>query len=354
MKTKPLFSRSEALVDSILARTLQGSGYRVFASVRLSDVLSKGPGETLPPAEFNFFTRAHVDFVITTDDYQPQPVFGIEFDGPHHRERRQRERDIIKNRLCKKAGFPLLRIGADEIRTHDEVDLLSYMLDRFLSWEREYPEIIQHIERISQEVAPAVLEHWIEEWDPALDPYFHFNCAHPFPGLKKVIMRLRSSGVAVSRLEVKPDTRFLALWETVYLNCSKDDEFWGVRHRVVIRDIKVPGEKVIVEVVREAAVRAWLPLEASVPSVIPPLMEAKSLRELEEINSLWERRLKGMWFPAIPGILPSDIAESFAEYLAFRAAEEQWQTIMRHGRSGGQPHATPDGRRTFARRPPVN
>jgi hypothetical protein len=177
------------------------------------------------------------------------------------------------------------------------------------------------------------LLHVLLEGFVRIDPYFHFDCAHPFPGLKKVIMRLRNSGVAVSRLEVKPDTRFLASGATVYLNCSKDDEFWGVRYRVVIRDIKVPGEKVIVEAVRDAAVRAWLPLEASVPSGIPSLMEAKSLRELEVISSLWERRLKGMWFPAIPGILPSGFAESFAKYLAFRAAEEQWQTTIGHGRA---------------------
>jgi len=335
MKTKRLFSRSEALVDSILSRMLQNSGYRVFPSVRLSDVLSKEPGETLTASEFSFFTRAHIDFVIATDDYQPQPVFGVEFDGPLHRERRQRERDTVKNRLCKKAGFSLLRIGADEIRTHDDINLLSYMLDRFLSWGREYPEILQHIERISEEVSPAVLEHWIEEGDPALDPYFHFDCAHPFPGLKKVVARLRSNGVALSPLEINADTRYCATGAPVASNCSKDDEFWGVRHRVVIRDVRVPGKDVVVEAVREAEVRSWLPLETSVPSVIPPLMEAKSLRELEVISSLWKRRIRGMWFPSIPGILPSGIAESFAEYLAFRAAEEQWQNMMKRLRIGG-------------------
>jgi hypothetical protein len=336
MKTKPLFSRPEALVDRILARTLHGSGYRVFASVRLSDVLVKEPRERLPSAEFDFFTRSHIDFVIATTD--SLPVFGIEFDGPHHKERRQQERDALKNRLCKQAGFPLLRIGADEIRAHDEVDLLSYMLDRFLSWESECPAILQHIARISQEVPSEILEIWVENGDPALDPYFHFDCAHPFPGLKKVTARLRNSGVALNRFELKPNTPFLASGAPVLLNCSKDDEFWGVKHRVVIRDLKAPSKRVIVEAIREATVRSWLPLDTSVPAAIPPLTGAKSARELKEINSLWERRLKGMWFPSIPGIVPSDIAEGFAEYLAFQDAEEQWQAIIKHRQvGGGQP-----------------
>jgi hypothetical protein len=341
MKTKHLFSRPEAVIDSILSRTLQDSGYRVFPSVRLSDVLTKEPGESLSAEEFAFFTKAHVDFVIATDDCQPRPIFGIEFDGPYHREKRQQERDVLKNRLCKKAGFPLLRIGADEIRSHDEVDLLSYMIDRFLSWESEYPEIMQHIERVSQEVSPAVLEHWIEEWDPVLDPYFHFGCAHPFPGLQKVMARLRESGIALSPLEVKPDTQFMASGALECANCSRNDGFWGARHRVVIRNIRAPDQEVFVDVVREAAVRSWLPVETSISSILPLLTEARSPKELEEINAVWERRLKGMWFPSIPGILPSDIAENFAEYLAFRAAEEQWQTALKHRRvNGGQPQAS--------------
>ena len=338
MKTKSLFSRSEAVVDSIISQALQGSGFRAFPSVRLSDILMKDVGEYLPPAEFDFLTRAHIDFVIATDVRSPLPVFGIEFDGPHHKEHRQRERDILKNRLCKSAGFPLLRIGADDIRRYEEVDLLTHMLDRFLSWDREYPSIMRHIEQVAQEVSPETLERWCEEGDPFLDPHFHFDCAHPFPGLKRVLARFSASGVALAQQEVKAETQFLASVTPVCFGSTGDDQFWGARHRVIVRDLTKPGRGVIVEVEREVAIRSWLPLDTFIPCSIPSLFEAKSTKEIDEISALLERRIKGMWVPCIPGISPSGIAESFSEYLALRAAEELLLNAEKHYRGDvGQP-----------------
>src|SRR5882672_5117138 len=137
LHTKRLLFLSEPNVDSILKRRLSHRGYRICPKVRLADVIGRPPkAKRLPQRAFEYLLTAHLDFLVTRNDV---PVFAVEFDGTHHlTDAKTIERDYLKNRLCKAAGLPILRIMSREIREHERVTLLDYMLMRYLAWEKGF------------------------------------------------------------------------------------------------------------------------------------------------------------------------------------------------------------------------
>src|SRR5213593_229380 len=113
-KVERLLNRQEQGVDRILRHRLPQQSYQIFPCVRLQDVIKRGwsaraVDEHLPADVFDFWRMSHLDFVVATRD-RTEPLFAVEFDGPYHRGPEQVARDILKNRLCKEAGLPLLRI----------------------------------------------------------------------------------------------------------------------------------------------------------------------------------------------------------------------------------------------------
>lgn len=78
-------------------------------------------------------------------------------------------------------------------------------------------------------------------------------------------------------------------------------------------------EQIVFSTVRTAFVRAWLPTDTDIPSTkdLPWILDCRTDQDLAN----WKRRMEGMWFPSIPGVSAWDIAENFAEYLAFKAVE---------------------------------
>lgn len=103
----------EALVLRELDRIAADNGYRVFAKTRISDVLNRS-GRYLTQSEFNLYSHGHFDFLLV--DETSRPVMGIEYDGPRHLESDQIRRDVIKNSLCREAGFGLLRVQDHHVR----------------------------------------------------------------------------------------------------------------------------------------------------------------------------------------------------------------------------------------------
>jgi hypothetical protein len=104
-------SKGEAKLHS-LTESLFGGGIssRVHLKPRLADIFDID----LPlwtSDERTFMLMAHFDILITDDDFNPK--FAIEFDGLFHSNQRQRERDNLKNRICQKAFFQLVRIRED-------------------------------------------------------------------------------------------------------------------------------------------------------------------------------------------------------------------------------------------------
>jgi very-short-patch-repair endonuclease len=103
------------------------NGLRVFSKPRLSDVIGKGDTRLIQ-REFDFYTRAHVDFAIT--DTTSKPIMIIEYDGPFHTDSKQVERDKIKDALCVDAGLGILRINANHVtRLYRGISVLRWIVE---------------------------------------------------------------------------------------------------------------------------------------------------------------------------------------------------------------------------------
>jgi very-short-patch-repair endonuclease len=107
-----LLNKSEGVVFRELQTIADDNALRVFAKTRLSDVIEKGTSR-LTQREFDYYTRAHCDFVVV--DAALHPVMVVEYDGPTHSDEVQVERDKIKDSLCRSADLGLLRINANHV-----------------------------------------------------------------------------------------------------------------------------------------------------------------------------------------------------------------------------------------------
>jgi hypothetical protein len=94
--------------------------------------------ERLSPAEFDLYARGASDFLVFDAEYEPK--FVVEFDGFGPDDVRQVTRDRIKNALCARAGLPLLRIGADDLREREETSILEWLCAAYVASERELDE----------------------------------------------------------------------------------------------------------------------------------------------------------------------------------------------------------------------
>jgi hypothetical protein len=135
MRTQRITNRSEALAERIIRTTLAGAGWSVAIKLPLQVVLDREQ-EALPYEEFQLLTRGHLDFTIY-DAVDHRPAFAIEFDGLGHDDPRQIKRDVTKNRLCARAGLPLIRIGFAELHEQEQMTVLGWLIERFVTWERD-------------------------------------------------------------------------------------------------------------------------------------------------------------------------------------------------------------------------
>jgi hypothetical protein len=118
---------TEEIVLKELSAIIADNGLRVFTKLRLSDVIESNTH--LDRELFSYFTRSHFDFLITT--HEAKPVMAIEYDGQQfHSKPEQVARDTKKNWLCKEAGLPILRIGANHVfRKYRGMTLLRWIIE---------------------------------------------------------------------------------------------------------------------------------------------------------------------------------------------------------------------------------
>ncbi|GAB6275382.1 MAG: hypothetical protein STSR0004_22490 [Peptococcaceae bacterium] len=110
----------------------------VFAKVRLADVL---PVENsgITDSEFRFALQSHFDFVIA--DLDTMPLFAVEFNGKHHEQKIQKERDRKKISLCKRFEFPLLKITSKFLSdTYRSMDILTWFIEVWFLKEEFYKQ----------------------------------------------------------------------------------------------------------------------------------------------------------------------------------------------------------------------
>ena len=189
-------SGAEVKMYHVLNRALAKRGYKVWMNMRLSEVLERAPSE-LDDVERDVFRKMHFDFVLTKG-FSPQ--FVAEFDGPHHQQDSTSDRlDAVKNKFCKDAGLPMLRISSQELEVHEGVSVLSWILERWIAWQKEEPVILQEIEEELEARGPddPVIREMMESGflDPEFDPTFIFDLRHPYPAILTVVHRLHRLGI---------------------------------------------------------------------------------------------------------------------------------------------------------------
>jgi hypothetical protein len=127
---KKIVNPSEAVALESLQVLAADYGYRVHPKVRLADV-APIEGSGIRDDLFSFALKSHFDFVACNESHDP--VFAVEFDGPSHRGKEQRERDSKKDEICQIFEIPILRINSNHlIKKYNRESLLKWIIS---AWE---------------------------------------------------------------------------------------------------------------------------------------------------------------------------------------------------------------------------
>lgn len=320
METLKLLSSGEPAVERILLRQCQPKGYGVYPKMRLSDVIGRSRGEFLPARDFDYFCRAHLDFVIAKDH---RPIVAVEFDGRQHFvDPKTRERDVIKHRLCRAADLPVLRVTAAEIAAAERLTLLDYIIMRHVAWREQIPGIRADIAEFSAALGPDVT---FEDVELELDPGFQFDLRHPYPGSATICQRLWSHyqmawegdppdrcGSASLLYAVRP-FRLDSFENDGFVTCEMKPCVWrneqGSRAPLFESQVKV-------------SIRSWLPLQVDIPPAFVTIVGPGAVPPDQAMELLTQRQ-QAIWEPHVPGAHVFDIAENYARYKGYRAIE-QW------------------------------
>lgn len=332
MRRRPLHTRSEAVADRLLRRTLTGTGWTVVPKLPIDAVLQREADE-LDRDEMSLYTRGHFDFAVYPDDPEEQlAAFVIEFDGYGHERPEQVRRDILKNRFCARAELPLLRLGPMDLRELDRTTVLEWIVQRFVAWDQEQHERVRAsqaaIERATEGLDPQAAVELVQD-DPAFDPSFWFDLEHPFPANGRIAERLRrrwdirvDRGVMSDRdAEVDAALLLEVSWGSSGPRFGPVSEFVTHRRTARLRSTSAPG-RVLCERTAEAAfasahrigdpddIRGLL---SDPRSFIPlgPFPDLQWLRERVEVLDL-------RW---LPGTTPNDVVEQLSLYLVLLEIE---------------------------------
>ncbi|VAW67379.1 hypothetical protein MNBD_GAMMA08-1001 [hydrothermal vent metagenome] len=129
---KKILNLHEEATHLRLRDVCEKHGASIFSKVRLADILPI-EGSGISDAEYKFALQSHFDFVVSNDTHTP--LFAVEFDGPLHTNEKQQNRDKIKNKLCRKFDFPLLRINSNYLKkAYRGMDLLSWFVEVWFAW----------------------------------------------------------------------------------------------------------------------------------------------------------------------------------------------------------------------------
>lgn len=123
--------------DSTVERRLYLACLSIFApspvllGVRLARLVDEEAARPyLSPEDLTFLTNPHAQLDIVICSPSLMPVLAIEADGPQHDVPPQVDRDRRKNRICRVAGLPLVRL---RVRPQLSDESLRYHLGRSLS-----------------------------------------------------------------------------------------------------------------------------------------------------------------------------------------------------------------------------
>jgi hypothetical protein len=328
-------SGAEVKTYRALRRSLEKRGYTVLASVRISDVLDREPAE-LEQHEENCFRTMHFDFVVAVGEGL-RPEFVVEFDGPHHEQGTTSDRlDAVKNKFCKDADLPMLRISSQELQRREEVSVLRWVLERWLAYQEEIPGILREIGEWveSNPDDPLVRAAKAGEYDASFDPSFIFDIRHPYPPILTVTHRLRRLGIVTGRMSPAEVQRWMsATRRKPKAECSTwpgglgyaPDEWQVTEYRAEVipwdpnrRTWGSGDPEALYSTVQRVRMRWALPVGWGARDALSG--EAGVWGTPEHLEWVLTRA-RYLWPADLPGAPSGDIAEGLAEYLVLRDVE---------------------------------
>lgn len=125
-----LMSPAERSFLGVLDQVLSKSNYRVFAQVRLADIVQvdKGLKRADWQRAFNTISRKHVDYVVCKAE-DMAIVGAVELDDESHQQSKRRDRDQILDNILEAAGIPLARVKA--AATYSPNEILNLLFNEF-------------------------------------------------------------------------------------------------------------------------------------------------------------------------------------------------------------------------------
>lgn len=110
----------------VLETALREDEFKVFAKVRLADIVEVNSHGKDFTQRWNKISQKHIDFLVCDKDLKP--LICIELDDKSHLMNSAFPNDTFKNDLFTNVSLPLLRIVAR--RAYDPVELHSLVLSR--------------------------------------------------------------------------------------------------------------------------------------------------------------------------------------------------------------------------------
>jgi hypothetical protein len=144
------------VTDDALLRVCDRWGARLAFKQRIADVLQVDISNS-SFEEGRFALQAHFDFVVWRSG---DPQFAVEFDEPHHRtDAKQRRRDALKDEICRRARFPVLRAVDHSLKRLGERPLLEWLIELWFVYH-------DHLDRERREKELKRLAEVPDDWTP--------------------------------------------------------------------------------------------------------------------------------------------------------------------------------------------
>lgn len=114
-----LLSPAERSFFGVLEQTV-GAEHRLFAKVRIADIIEVRKGTDSWQRHFNRISAKHIDFLLCDTD-SLRPILAIELDDSSHQRGKRIERDSFVDEALAAAGLRLLRVKARAAYNVEEV-----------------------------------------------------------------------------------------------------------------------------------------------------------------------------------------------------------------------------------------
>jgi very-short-patch-repair endonuclease len=120
-KKEMLLSPAERSFLGVLEQAL-GSNYRIFAQVRLADLIAvrSGTAKSIRAKSQNRINMKHTDFVLCNKETL-EIICAVELDDASHQKESRKVRDVFLEEACRAADLPLARFPAKNSYAIQEV-----------------------------------------------------------------------------------------------------------------------------------------------------------------------------------------------------------------------------------------